>query len=84
MSPPVLTPPPAERVVRRRIRRDPQPRFKQDCSAQLDAVARTLSTPIESGRTSLDGTIPANPYADGDVTPTSLPWESLGERLRMK
>lgn len=36
---PVLSPPPSERQVRRRTRRDPNPRFKPDVTAQLDAVA---------------------------------------------
>jgi transposase len=49
MTPPLLTPPPAERVVRRRIRRDPQPRFKQDCSAQLDAVAGCPAAVVPPG-----------------------------------
>lgn len=33
-----LTPPPVERPIRRRTRRDPKPRFKADCTLQLDAV----------------------------------------------
>lgn len=33
-----LTPPPAERPIRRRTRRDPVPRFKPDRTRQLDAI----------------------------------------------
>src|SRR5688500_9862249 len=33
-----LTPPPVERPIRRRTRRDPKPRFKADRTLQLDAV----------------------------------------------
>lgn len=35
---PLLTPPPPERPIRRRTRRDPLPRFKPDRTRQLDAV----------------------------------------------
>lgn len=38
MSNLALTPPPAERPIRRRTRRDPKPRFKTDVTGQLDAV----------------------------------------------
>ena len=38
MSPLTLTPPPTERPIRRRTRRDPKPHFKPDCTHQLDAV----------------------------------------------
>jgi len=38
MADPILTPSPAERVIRRRTRRDPHPRFKVETVNQLDAV----------------------------------------------
>lgn len=38
MIPPILSNPDGERVVRRRTRRDPKPRFKPDCTQQLDAI----------------------------------------------
>jgi len=38
MSQLALSPPPSERPIRRRTRRDPQPRFKPDTTAQLDAI----------------------------------------------
>lgn len=39
MITPILANPDGERVVRRRTRRDPNPRFKEDRSRQLDAIA---------------------------------------------
>ena len=38
MSHLALSPPPIERPIRRRTRRDPQPRFKPDTTHQLDAI----------------------------------------------
>lgn len=38
MSEPVLSSPGVERVIRRRTRRDPKPRFKAETTAQLDVI----------------------------------------------
>lgn len=38
MVEPILTSPGVERVIRRRTRRDPKPRFKPDTAGQLDAI----------------------------------------------
>src|SRR5260370_20027860 len=38
VMPPILSRPDAERVVRRRTRRDPKPRFKADCPQELDVI----------------------------------------------
>ncbi len=38
MMGPILTSPGVERVIRRRTRRDPKPRFKPDTAGQLDAI----------------------------------------------
>jgi len=49
MPEPVLSPPPAERTIRRRTRRDPKPRFKPDITAQLDAVAGCPALQVPDG-----------------------------------
>ena len=49
MSELALSPPPIERLIRRRTRRDPQPRFKPDTTKQLDAVegCPALQVPVD-------------------------------------
>jgi transposase len=45
----ILTNPDGKRVIRRRTRRDPNPRFKQDRSQQLDAIAGCPAAAVPTG-----------------------------------
>jgi transposase len=43
----ILTPPPEQRTIRRRTRRDPKPHFKADRSRQLDVIAGCPEAHVE-------------------------------------
>lgn len=74
---PTLSNPDGERVVRRRTRRDPKPRFKPDCTQQLDAVngCPAIAVPPEH----LAWTVQAE-VAKLDISALEARYSSLGRR----
>ena len=72
-----LTSPPAERVIRRRTRRDPNPRFVADQSHQLDGVR---GCPIVLVPPDHLAWAVVNAVEKIDVTPVEARYSSLGRR----
>jgi transposase len=74
---PILSSPDGARVLKRRTRRDPKPRFKADCTAQLDAIsgAPALAVPPDHLAWRVQAAI-----AKLDVSALEAKYSSLGRR----